>query len=524
MRIGPPASLSFLAIGVALVLLGRDARARSVAAACGVLVVAMATLSLTGYLYGAAQMYMIPGVTGIAFQTASVLLALGVAVVVSVPDREPMRTLLDPGAAGIVVRRALPVVVVVAFALGWLRVLIQNHGLVDTALGTALSTLVETALLTALLWWSAARVRTHEQARLASEVEVRRQAAELATFVDTAAIGLHRVGPDGVILWANDAELETLGYAREEYVGHHIGEFHADQAVLADILDRLHRGERLLEYPAQMRCKDGSLKAVLIDSSVLWEEGRFVHTQCFTRDVTDRRRAEQARALLAAIVEASDDAVVSKTLEGVITSWNAGAARIFGYSAAEAVGRHIDLIVPPDRLEEERGILRRLRGGEHIESLRDRPACKGRTPARHLAHPVADPGCVGPGDGRVEDRARHHGSQARGAGARGEQSSQGRVHRDPGARAAQSARAVRNAARYLKLAGPHRAGSTPPGRHDRAAGGADVPADRRPARRVAHLSRHARAAAGTDRRAPRSSRPRWTTVVTSWWPRASTCA
>ena len=60
MRIGPPASLSFLAIGVALVLLGRGARARSVAAACGVLVVAMATLSLTGYLYGAAQMYMIP--------------------------------------------------------------------------------------------------------------------------------------------------------------------------------------------------------------------------------------------------------------------------------------------------------------------------------------------------------------------------------------------------------------------------------------------------------------------------------
>src|SRR5262249_51829126 len=90
-------------------------------------------------------------------------------------------------------------------------------------------------------------------------------------------------------------------------------------------------------------------------------------TQCFTRDVTERRRAEEARALLAAIVEASDDAIVSKTLEGVITSWNAGAERIFGYSAAEAVGRPIDLIIPPDRLDEEREILRRLRAGQRIQ-------------------------------------------------------------------------------------------------------------------------------------------------------------
>jgi len=454
MRIGPPASLSFLAIGVALVLLGRDARARTVAAACGVLVVATATLSLTGYLYGAAQMYMIPAMTGIAFQTASVLLALGVAVIVSVPDREPMRTLLDRGAAGIVVRRALPVVVVIAFAFGWVRVLIQNHGLVDAALGTALSTLVETALLTALLWWSAARVRSHEQALLASEEEVRRQAAELATFVDTAAIGLHRVGQDGIILWANDAELEMLGYARDEYVGHHIGEFHADQAVLADILDRLRRGERLLEYPAQMKCRDGSLKAVLIDSSVLWEEGRFVHTQCFTRDVTDRRRAEQARALLAAIVEASDDAIVSKTLDGVITSWNGGAARIFGYSAPEAVGRHIDLIIPPDRLEEERGILRRLRRGEHIDHYETvRRAKDGRLLDVSLTlSPIRD------ASGRVTGASKIARDVTDRKRAELEREESNRRKDEFIAILAHELRnplaPVRNAARYLKLAGP----------------------------------------------------------------------
>src|SRR5262249_30289856 len=136
---------------------------------------------------------------------------------------------------------------------------------------------------------------------------------------------------------------------------------------------RLHRGEQLLEYPARIRCKDGSIKNVLIDSSVLREEGRFVHTQCFTRDVTDRKKAEEARALLAAIIQGSGDAIVSKTLEGTITTWNAGAERMFGHTAAEAVGRSINILIPPDRLDEEQEILRRLRRGErivHYETVR----------------------------------------------------------------------------------------------------------------------------------------------------------
>ena len=91
------------------------------------------------------------------------------------------------------------------------------------------------------------------------------------------------------------------------------------------------------------------------------------------RDVTERRRAEEAQARLAAIVESSDDAIVSKTLDGVIRSWNAGAERIFGYTAAEAVGRPITLIIPPDRQDEEPAILARLRRGErvdHFETVR----------------------------------------------------------------------------------------------------------------------------------------------------------
>ena len=131
--------------------------------------------------------------------------------------------------------------------------------------------------------------------RKAAEDELRRSEQELADFFENATVGLHWVGPDGTILRANRAELDMLGYSREEYVGRPIADFHADEDVICDILKRLQAGEKLDEYPARLRCKDGSIKDVLIDSSVLWRDGEFVHTRCFTRDVTERKRAEEAR-------------------------------------------------------------------------------------------------------------------------------------------------------------------------------------------------------------------------------------
>jgi two-component system CheB/CheR fusion protein len=115
----------------------------------------------------------------------------------------------------------------------------------------------------------------------------------LRDFVENASTGMHWVGPDGIILWANRAEMEMLGVTSEEYIGHHIAEFHADKPVIDDILSRLSKAETLSNYEARLRCKDGSLRDVLINSNVLWENDKFVHTRCVTRDITDRRRAEE---------------------------------------------------------------------------------------------------------------------------------------------------------------------------------------------------------------------------------------
>jgi PAS domain S-box-containing protein len=93
-----------------------------------------------------------------------------------------------------------------------------------------------------------------------------------------------------------------------------------------------------------------------------------------------RLKADKAIGLLASIVDSSEDAIVSKTLDGVITSWNGGAERLFGYTAEEAVGQHISLIIPPDRLNEETMILERVRRGERLEHFETIRRCKDGTP------------------------------------------------------------------------------------------------------------------------------------------------
>jgi len=114
------------------------------------------------------------------------------------------------------------------------------------------------------------------------------------------------------------------------------------------------------------------------------DEGLLVGCVLVFRDVGPRRRWERSlqqsgrtSAYLAAVVESSDDAIVAKTLDGIITAWNGGAERIFGYTAAEAVGQPITLIVPPDRMDEERGILERLRRGERMEHFETVRRAKG---------------------------------------------------------------------------------------------------------------------------------------------------
>src|SRR3712207_692988 len=106
-----------------------------------------------------------------------------------------------------------------------------------------------------------------------------RNSLDLEDFFENGTVGLHLVGPDGTILRANPADYAPLGYAADEYVGRNITDFHADPETIADILARLTRGEKLDKYPARLKAKDGSVRHVLISSSVCFRDGEFVNTR-----------------------------------------------------------------------------------------------------------------------------------------------------------------------------------------------------------------------------------------------------
>ena len=121
---------------------------------------------------------------------------------------------------------------------------------------------------------------------------------DLLDFFENASVALHWVAGDGTILRANQAELDMMGYAAEEYVGRNIAEFHVDPDVADEILSRLKAGEVLRNHPARLVTRDGHIRHVAIDSSALRRNGKFLHTRCVTRDITEQvAHAAEIRAL-----------------------------------------------------------------------------------------------------------------------------------------------------------------------------------------------------------------------------------
>lgn len=103
-------------------------------------------------------------------------------------------------------------------------------------------------------------------------------------FILNSSIGIHMVSADGIIEYANQCELETLGYNREEYVGHHVSEFQIDAEDLDEMMCRLGRFETLKNFPSRVQGKN-SIKYILYNSSVYQKNGEFIHTRCYGSEI-----------------------------------------------------------------------------------------------------------------------------------------------------------------------------------------------------------------------------------------------
>ncbi|PYX74027.1 MAG: hypothetical protein DMG78_07525 [Acidobacteria bacterium] len=192
----------------------------------------------------------------------------------------------------------------------------------------------------------------------------------LAAIVDSSDDVIISKNLDGIITSWNTSAQRVFGYSSKEAIGAHITLIIPKDRIPEEdgIISRVRRGERIEHFDTVRQRKDGTLIDIsLTISPVRDSSGRIVGASKVAREITDRKRAERSTGLLAAIVDSSDDAIVSKTLDGIITSWNKSAEQMFGYLSEEAVGKHITLIIPRDRWDEEACIIDRLRRGERVD-------------------------------------------------------------------------------------------------------------------------------------------------------------
>ncbi|MDB6139849.1 MAG: hypothetical protein JWO94_2921 [Verrucomicrobiaceae bacterium] len=333
-RFGPASAVVLTLLGTGLLLMDfRSRRGRHPtpylvgAAGCGTFFICLS------YLYGAGSQTPLSHYLTIGMHTVAAFLLLCLGILAARPRRSLTATCLSPYVGGTLARRLIPAAILLPAFLGWLRILGQNKGWYDAGLGTAAFASALIAIFTFLVARTARSLNHAEALRRIEEENLKLREQELADSFQNAALGMHWVGHDGTILRVNAAELNMLGYREDEYVGRHIAEFHADQEVIEDILHRLKSGEVLMDHPARLRARDGTIRDVLIHSSVYVKDGQFIHTRCFTRDVTELKRVtgelKQSEQRYRSLVELSPEAVIVNQDEKIVFA-NPAALKLLG--------------------------------------------------------------------------------------------------------------------------------------------------------------------------------------------------
>jgi PAS domain S-box-containing protein len=205
------------------------------------------------------------------------------------------------------------------------------------------------------------------------DVTDRRAAEEaqrfLAAIVECSEDAITAYTPSGIIRTWNRGAEAIFGYSAEEAIGNHVSMLVSPEelGLLGPSNERLLKGHTISQYEGLGIRKDGRRVNLSVTGYPIRDsDGKVTAVSTIIRDMTEQKRAEKSRSFLASIVESSDDAIIGKTLDGAIVSWNKAAQKMFGYRAEEVIGKNISMLIPNDRAGEGRQVRERVSRGETV--------------------------------------------------------------------------------------------------------------------------------------------------------------
>jgi PAS domain S-box-containing protein len=370
-RMSPVTALNFSMLGFALLILDRR-RYQWPVEVFSLAALLISILALMGHAYGVSALYHFSPYSPIAIHTALAFSILCLGILFARPEQGLMKIFSSEDIGGAMARRLMPAAIIIPFVLGWLFLIGERVSLYDSTFRLVLFATSTVIIFVILIWWNAGLLQSANVVRQRAETQLSQSEEREAAILYASLDAVITIDHQGRVLEFNPAAEKIFGYDRADVLGREMSELIIPPALREKHRRGLARYLTTGEGPVlgkRLELKgmrsDGTEFPVELTITPITGSEQPVFTG-FVRDITERKRMEETRSQLSAIVESSDDAIIGKTLDGIITSWNKSAEKVYGYTTDEVVGRPISILMPPDLIKELPAILNRLRIGESI--------------------------------------------------------------------------------------------------------------------------------------------------------------